>query len=74
MLRFVGSQRVSRSVMFDSLATLRTVAHQAALSMEFSRQEHWSGLSCAPPGHLPDSGIELASHHVSCVDRWILYH
>ena len=30
--------------------TLWTVAHQAPLSMRFSRQEHWSGLPCPPPG------------------------
>ena len=38
-----------------------TVAHQAPLSVEFSRQEYWSGLPCSPPGHLPDPGIELLS-------------
>ena len=38
-----------------------TVAHQAPLSMGFSRQEYWSGLPCPPPGDLPDSGIELMS-------------
>ena len=30
-----------------------TVAHQAPLSMGFSRQEYWSGLPCPPPGDLP---------------------
>jgi len=38
-----------------------TVAHQAPLSMGFSRQEHWSGLPFSPPGHLPNPGIERAS-------------
>ena len=38
-----------------------TVAHQAPLSMEFSRQEYWSGLHCPPPGDLPDLGIEPTS-------------
>ena len=38
--------------------TLWTVAHQAPLSMKFSRQEHWSGLPCPPPGDLPNSGTE----------------
>ena len=28
------------------------------LSMGFSRQEYWSGLSCSPPGDLPNSGIK----------------
>ena len=30
-------------------------------SMEFSRQEYWSGLSIPSPGDLPDPGMELAS-------------
>ena len=38
--------------------TLRTVAHQASLSMGFSRQEYWNELPCPPPGDLPDPGIE----------------
>ena len=36
----------------------RTVARQAPLSMEFSRQEHWSGLTFPSPGNFPDPGIE----------------
>ena len=39
-------------------ATLWTVAHQAPLSMGFSRQEYWSGLPFPSPGDLPDPGIE----------------
>ena len=35
-----------------------TVAHQAPLSMEFSRQAYWNGLPCPSPGDLPDPGIE----------------
>ena len=37
------------------------VACQAPLSVEFSRQEYWSGLPCPPPGDLPDPGIKPAS-------------
>ena len=37
--------------------TLWTVAHQATLSMGFSRQEYWRGLPCPPPGDLPEPGI-----------------
>ena len=37
--------------------TLRTVAHQASLSIEFSKQEYWSGLQCPSSGDLPDQGI-----------------
>ena len=39
-------------------ATPGTVAHQAPLSMGFSRQEYWSGLPFPPPGDLPNPGIE----------------
>ena len=42
-------------------ATLWTVAFQAPLSMGFSRQKHWSGLPCPPPGDLPNSGVKPAS-------------
>ena len=37
------------------------IAHQAPLSMEFSRQEYWSGLPFLSPGNLPDLGIEPGS-------------
>ena len=40
---------------------LWTIACQAPVSMEFSRQEFWSQLLYAPPGDLPDPGIEPAS-------------
>ena len=40
------------------VVTLWAVACQAPLSMEFSRQEHWSGLPFPPPGDLPGPGIE----------------
>ena len=39
-------------------ATPWTVAHQALLSMGFSRQEYWSGLPCPPPRDLPNPGNE----------------
>ena len=38
--------------------TTWTVAHQTSLSMEFSRQEYWSGFPFPMPGDLPDPGIE----------------
>ena len=38
-----------------------TVARQAPRSMEFSRQDYWSGLPCLPQGDLPDPGIEPVS-------------
>ena len=41
--------------------SLWTIAHQALLSMEFSRQEFQSGLPFPPPGNLPDPRIEHMS-------------
>ena len=38
--------------------SLWTVAHQAPLSKEFSRQEYWSGLPFPSPGDLPNPGIK----------------
>ena len=42
-------------------ATLQTAAHQAPLSMGFSRQENWNGLPYPSPGDLPDSELEPRS-------------
>ena len=38
-----------------------SVARQAPLSMEFSRQEYWSGMPFPSLGDLPDPGIEPGS-------------
>ena len=46
---------------YPTFVTPWTVAHQASLSMEFSRQEYWSRLPFPSPWDLPDPGIELAS-------------
>ena len=43
------------------LYTLWTIACQAPLSMEFSRQEYWIGLPFPPPGDLSDSEAEPVS-------------
>ena len=47
--------------MYDSLATPWMVANQAPLSMEFSRQEYWSGVPFCSPGDLPDPRIKSGS-------------
>ncbi|CAI9169360.1 unnamed protein product [Rangifer tarandus platyrhynchus] len=60
--RYVKSE--SESEVAQSSPTLCdpwTVAHQAPLSMGFSRQEYWSGLPFPSPGDLPDPGIEPGS-------------
>ena len=54
------NKNTCRSVMSDS-ATPWTVAYQAPLSMEFSRQEYCSGLPFPPPGDLPDSETKSRS-------------
>ena len=55
-----------------------TVAHQAPLFMEFSRQEYWSGLPFPTPGDLSQPGIgnQLGTRvsSVSTTGRQILYH
>ena len=44
-----------------TISTPWTEACQASLSMEFFRQEYWSGLLFPSPGDLPDPGIEPRS-------------
>ena len=57
--RWVGYVSWScRSGLVQIFVASWTVAHQAPLSMEFSRQEHWSKLPFPTPGDLPDPGIE----------------
>ena len=73
---FVIFPIIQRVVVVESLSRVRlfatpwTVAHQAPLSMGFSRQEYWSGLPFPSPGDLPSPGIELRSPHC----RQTLYH
>jgi len=52
---------LTKMLSHGSFVTLWTVAPQAPLSMEFSRQEDCSGLLFPPPGDLPDLGIEPTS-------------
>ena len=51
----------SHSSRVQHFAASCTEAHQAPLSMGFSRQEYWSRLPCPPPGALPDPGLETMS-------------
>ena len=60
------------SVMSDS-ATPWTAAHQAPLSMGFSRQEDWRRLAFPPPGGPPDSGTEPESPASSSLARGFFY-
>ena len=57
-------------------ATPWTVARQAPLSMEFSKQEDWSRWPFPPPGALPDSGIKHVSPASSALkaDSLLLNH
>ena len=51
-----------------------TIVHQASLSMEFSRQEYWSGLPFPISEHLPDPEIEPSISCIFCTGRQIPYH
>ena len=48
-------------VVSDSLQLHGLVAHQAPLSMRFSRKEYWSGLPFPSPGDHPNPGIQSRS-------------
>ena len=47
-----------------------TVACQAPLSTEFSRQEYWGGFPCPPPGQ---PRYQMYVSFLSCFGRWVLY-
>ena len=55
--RLDGAENVSLQL----FVTPWTIALQAPLSMEFYRQEYWSGLPCPPPGDLLNPGVEPES-------------
>ena len=61
------------SVMSDFFATPWTTAHQAPLSMEFSRQGYWSGFPFPPPGNLSNTGFEPMSSSLQA-DSLPLHH
>ena len=70
MASAIGPNRLVQLAMFMyvlgaqsclTLVTTWTVAYQPPLSMEFSRQEYWSGLSFSSPGDRPNPGIKLGS-------------
>ena len=52
--------------------TLWTAACQAPLSMEFSREEYWSGVPCPPAADLPNLGTEPES--LMAPGRGVLYY
>ena len=52
---------VSHSVMSNSFETPWTGAHQTPLSMEFCKQESWSGEPFLSPGDIPDPGVKAKS-------------
>ena len=58
-IQFIVAYLISYVWLFATPWTV--AAHQAPLSMGFSRQEYWSGLPCPPPGDLPNPGMEPRS-------------
>ena len=57
-LQSIGSTELNTT---EVIWHARTVAHQAPLSMRFSRQKYWSRLSFPSPGYIPDPEIKPAS-------------
>ena len=56
----IGRQSRGAGGLIQLFATPGTVPHQAPLSMEFPRQEYWSGLLFLSPGDL-NPGIKPTS-------------
>jgi len=56
-----GKEKKDSAKSCPTLRIPQTVAHQAPLSLGFSRQEYWSGLPFPSPGDLPHPGIEPGS-------------
>ena len=52
---------LNHSAMSDYFVAPWTIAHQASLSMGFSRQGYWSGLPFLPPVYLSNPGTEPMS-------------
>ena len=66
-----GKVKVVISQLCPTVCNLWTVAHQAPMSMGFSRQESWSVLPCPLPGDPPNPGIKGASLRSSALaDRF----
>ena len=61
LLRYRKEKKVKSLSRVRLFVTPWTAAYQATPSMEFSRQEYWSGLPFPSPGDLPDPGIKLRS-------------
>ena len=61
MLLKCCTQKWKKVLVAQSCPTLGNPMDQALLSIEFSRQEYWSGLPFPSPGDLPDPGIEPRS-------------
>ena len=61
MFNYTSTFLCSAVLSRDSLRPPWTVAHQAPLSVELSRQEYWSGLPFPTLGYLPNPGIEPVS-------------
>ena len=80
IISFFHPQPQDRMVCAQSLSHVRLfvtpciVAHQAPLSMEFSKQEYWSGLPFSSSRRSAQPRDQTHVSSVSCNGRWILYH
>ena len=75
---FLGQGHVTLVCVLSHFSCVRlfaapwTVAHQAPLSMRFSRQEYWSGLPSSGGSSWPRDQAWVS--YVSCTGRQVLYH
>ena len=70
----IGLWMLSHFTCVRVFATLWTMAHQASLSMGFSRQEYWSGLPCPSFRGSSQPRDQTRSFYVFCIGRGVLYH
>ena len=67
-LRWLAQSLLNHFSRVQLFVTPWTVAHQTPLSMEFSRQEYWSGWPFPPPGDLPDPGLRWCCVQGACTE------
>ena len=65
-LRWLAQSLLNHFSRVQLYVTPWTVAHQTPPSMEFSRQEYWSGWPFPPPGGLPDPGLRCCCVQGAC--------
>ena len=68
------NEGITKCIMIKCWAGDLGLAHQALLSMGFSRQEYWNGMPFPPIEDFPDPGIKVASPASSTLAGIFFYH